>query len=399
MKIWKTASVMAVMAVAMSMSAFAGEWKTGANGKLWYDNGDGTYTSNDWQWIDGNGDGVAESYYFDGEGYLLTNTTTPDGYTVDENGVWKVDGVVQTKKVSTANSVNPISEADFVVSGNNSVTRGTSDHSILTNWVRVGYNDDPSPYHIFVTGDSLTTARGISLGDNKSSVTEKYGEIASQGFDAGSDKWYQLSARNGNTEATVVAGSASVLEYFTAPYGIRFYFDQQDQLIGVIYFRDGNMAESSSSSNIVKPNEGYYFYYTTDIYDNDSQKMIHKGEIFCTERWTDDVLDVDRYPFGLAADPITMMRIMDVTDNSFKVYYDVYPEIEEYFDANSTYSDTFYRDGEKWRVVGGDGSDDYYWMINDGDSFTMYDDYNKIDPETGEVLAHYKDIRTYKKIR
>ena len=395
MRIWKIAPMVAVMSATMAMSVFAGEWKTADNGKWWYDNGDGSYTSNGWQWIDGNGDGVAESYYFDGNGYLLTNTTTPDGYTVDENGVWKVNGVVQTKTVSAATA--PISEADFVVSGDNSVTRGTSDHSIITNWIRVGYNNDPTPYHIFVTGDSLTTARGISLGDSKNSVVEKYGNNSSQGFNAGSDKWYQFSANNGNAEASVVATSASVLEYTTAPYGIRFYFDAQDKLIGVIYFRDGGVTESSAS-NVVKPNEGYYFYYTTDIYDNDSQKMIHKGEYHFTDTWSDNALDVDRYPFGLDAEPVTMIKIMNVTDNSFKVYYDEYPEYEQYFNENSAY-DTFYRDGEKWRLVGGDGTDSYYWVINDSDTFTLYHDYNKLNPETEEVLGHYKDIRTYKRVK
>lgn len=66
--------------------------------KWWYDNGNGSYPSNCWQWIDGNGDGTAESYYFDHNGWLLTDTTTPDGYTVNASGAWVQNGVVQTKK-------------------------------------------------------------------------------------------------------------------------------------------------------------------------------------------------------------------------------------------------------------------------------------------------------------
>ena len=396
MKIWKMASIVTVMSVTMSASAFAGEWKTGDNGKRWYDNGNGSYTSNGWQWIDADGDGVAEGYYFDGNGYLLTNTTTPDGYAVDENGAWRVNGVIQTKKVTS--DVEPITESDFVVSGNNSVTQNTSDHSIITNWIRVGYSNDPTPYHIFVTGDSLITARGISLGDNKSSVIEKYGENASQAFHADSDKWYQLSAKNGNAEASTVASSSSVLEYSKAPYGIRFYFNQQDKIIGVIYFRDGNTTETTSSSSVVKLNEGYYSYYTTDIYDNDTQKMIHKGEILITDKWDDRTLEVDRYPFGLYADPIFMLKIMNVTDNSFNIYYDVYPEDEEYFNADSAYAYPCYRSGDKWHFEG-DETDDYYWIINDSDTITLYVNYNKLNPETEEVLGHYKDIRTYKRVK
>ena len=48
-----------------------------------------------WQWIDGN------CYYLDAqgqnEGALYRNTTTPDGFTVDSEGRWVVNGVVQKK--------------------------------------------------------------------------------------------------------------------------------------------------------------------------------------------------------------------------------------------------------------------------------------------------------------
>ena len=60
-----------------------------------------------WQWQDVNGDGISECYYYDDNGTMLTNTTTPDGYTVDSNGAWVVDGVVQTQASGTAsNTVN-----------------------------------------------------------------------------------------------------------------------------------------------------------------------------------------------------------------------------------------------------------------------------------------------------
>ena len=58
-----------------------------------------TWHANGWQWIDGNNDGIAECYYFDSNGYMLASTTTPDGFTVNANGAWTVNGVVQTKIV------------------------------------------------------------------------------------------------------------------------------------------------------------------------------------------------------------------------------------------------------------------------------------------------------------
>lgn len=57
-----------------------------------------------WQWQDVNGDGISECYYYDDNGNMLTNTTTPDGYIVDSNGAWVVDGVVQTQGSASGNS-------------------------------------------------------------------------------------------------------------------------------------------------------------------------------------------------------------------------------------------------------------------------------------------------------
>ena len=63
----------------------------------WWRNADGSYPVSTWKWLDGNNDGVYESYCFDGRGYLYTNTTTPDGFTVNSSGAWVQNGVVQTK--------------------------------------------------------------------------------------------------------------------------------------------------------------------------------------------------------------------------------------------------------------------------------------------------------------
>lgn len=86
------------------LTSFAGEWKSDNNG-WWYQNDDGSYPKNTWQWIDGNKDGISESYYFNENGYLLTNTTK-DGYTVNGDGAWTINGVVQTQgQQVTANLV------------------------------------------------------------------------------------------------------------------------------------------------------------------------------------------------------------------------------------------------------------------------------------------------------
>ncbi len=94
------AALAAATMLTFSMSLFADStgWRQNSTG-WWYatNNAGTTWYSNGWQWIDGNNDGIAECYYFDSNGYALTNTTTPDGYTVDANGAWTVNGVVQVQ--------------------------------------------------------------------------------------------------------------------------------------------------------------------------------------------------------------------------------------------------------------------------------------------------------------
>ncbi len=53
----------------------------------------------EWQWLDGNEDGIAECYAFDREGWMYADTATPDGYTVNTDGAWAVNGAVQTMAV------------------------------------------------------------------------------------------------------------------------------------------------------------------------------------------------------------------------------------------------------------------------------------------------------------
>ena len=95
------AVAMMALSLLSSIPAMA-NWNKGAganSNRWWYENEDHSYAHSGWFWLDGNNDGVAECYYFDQEGWALLSTTTPDGYTVDENGAWVVDGEVQTKDV------------------------------------------------------------------------------------------------------------------------------------------------------------------------------------------------------------------------------------------------------------------------------------------------------------
>jgi len=95
-KLWKSLVLAGALSLSLCVPASAGSWQLDTVG-YWYQNDDGTFPADGWQWIDGNNDGISESYYFNDKGYLLVNTTTPDGFTVDANGAWTVNGVVQTQ--------------------------------------------------------------------------------------------------------------------------------------------------------------------------------------------------------------------------------------------------------------------------------------------------------------
>ena len=103
----KVLTATALLSLLASSTVFAGQWKSDNNG-WWYQNDDGSYPTNTWQWIDG------KSYCFDSNGNMYANTTTPDGYTVNGDGQWVVDGVVQTQN---ANNATATSSDEFPLKG------------------------------------------------------------------------------------------------------------------------------------------------------------------------------------------------------------------------------------------------------------------------------------------
>lgn len=92
----KIFAVALLLSFSLTLSAFAGTWMEDSNGWRWQEK-DQLSPVSSWEWIDSNGDGMSECYYFDENGYLLTNTTTPDGYMVNENGAWVADGMVRLR--------------------------------------------------------------------------------------------------------------------------------------------------------------------------------------------------------------------------------------------------------------------------------------------------------------
>ncbi len=65
----------------LTVPAYAAEWKQDAKG-WWWQEENGSYPVSTWKNIGG------KSYYFGADGYMLANTTTPDGYKVGSDGAW-----------------------------------------------------------------------------------------------------------------------------------------------------------------------------------------------------------------------------------------------------------------------------------------------------------------------
>ena len=145
------------MAAAMLFptTAFAGTWQ-GADGSYKYQNDDGTYAKGGWHWIDGNGDGVSESYYFNEDGMLLQNTTTPDNYQVDASGAWVVDGVVQTQSASQNGSA--ASSDEFPLKGRVEKYFGIENGNLVPYW---------QPAHVICEGVVPAGMTGMTYIDNK----------------------------------------------------------------------------------------------------------------------------------------------------------------------------------------------------------------------------------------
>ncbi len=91
----------AAMTIGIGTVSYAGQWQSNSTG-WWWQEDDGTWPANGWKEING------KYYYFDSNGYLMTNTTTPDGYQVGVDGAW-IPNTKQTDNMHTIRASDPYS--------------------------------------------------------------------------------------------------------------------------------------------------------------------------------------------------------------------------------------------------------------------------------------------------
>ena len=116
-----TGATALLSAALLSTPALAGEWRANSTG-FWYVNDDGSYPTNAWQWIDGDGDGIYQCFAFDENGYLMLNQTTPDGYLVGEAGAW-FDGVTPVRIRPRTRRIRPARRTTAPAARRTPVTR------------------------------------------------------------------------------------------------------------------------------------------------------------------------------------------------------------------------------------------------------------------------------------
>ena len=103
----------ALLSCILPLSSLAGAWQQNEKG-WWWQNNDGSYPSGRWVLLDGNMDGTAEYYYFNRDGYLLTDTQTPDYRTVNADGALIRSGQTVTRSVFQYDPKGAVKPASYL---------------------------------------------------------------------------------------------------------------------------------------------------------------------------------------------------------------------------------------------------------------------------------------------
>ena len=129
-RVVKTVILGIVLSVFMPVISLAG-WEKDNVG-WWYKHQDGTYTRENWEQIEG------KYYYFDGNGYMLHDTKTPDGYMVGSDGAW-IESIAPAKK-SVPDNMSIDNTSASLVNSESSVSGTRPD--IVTQIYHSPKNDD-----------------------------------------------------------------------------------------------------------------------------------------------------------------------------------------------------------------------------------------------------------------
>lgn len=203
-----TAALACMMTLALSMPAFAADWVQDETG-WWYQNDDGSYPNTGWTWING------KCYYFMPDGYCLTGTQTPDGFTVDESGAWIVDGVVQVQNPEQTGAVQAAGNTVQMDGMTFTVPEGFSQDAGVTDRYVFYYGRETAIVYLSEEMSSELVAGQEAMGglqkvDFDYAMTSSYGlPTSTNTLQAPTGTWYHCYYADAHS-AMDIPGSASV---------------------------------------------------------------------------------------------------------------------------------------------------------------------------------------------
>lgn len=167
MRKWKKVLLTVIpAALALTMTSVAGEWKADQTG-WWYQKDDGSWDNDGWHWIDGNKDGLAECYYFEPSGYITLGGKTADGYTVNADGAWVENGVVQKKVMGVVNGNDTAAAAAYVAAVGKTSAMDSMDMNSGYSVSMTMSNDDDVQFTMEVGSDQHLQMSGATTDNPK----------------------------------------------------------------------------------------------------------------------------------------------------------------------------------------------------------------------------------------
>ncbi|MDO5563951.1 MAG: hypothetical protein Q4F88_01810 [Eubacteriales bacterium] len=112
-----------------SFNLYAYGWHSNAIG-WWFERGDGTYPKGGWELVDGNKDGTGEYYYFDEEGYIITDTICPDYLIVNKDGQ-RLNGLGLVVKEKMPSNYNYGHEENTNTNNSSNIFQGQSSMGVI----------------------------------------------------------------------------------------------------------------------------------------------------------------------------------------------------------------------------------------------------------------------------
>lgn len=154
----KILAVVALLSLCASFTVNAAEWKQEPDGRISYQNDDGSKFANQWAEIGG------KLYYFDADGCVLINTTTPDGKTVGPDGVYipaqSVSNITYTPdSITTSLMVN-----DYFYEGMFATYHFFEVTNLSPYTIRLTINDTAKNYSGAIIGATMSSEEDIPSG-------------------------------------------------------------------------------------------------------------------------------------------------------------------------------------------------------------------------------------------